>query len=76
MGKGDEAGRPAGYVMSGAQNPFKVSKGDGAALLLWEAEKGICLTFLSLYHSVAMPVLAFPCQYSCFSAGTAVARLR
>lgn len=37
---------------------------------------GICLTFLSLYHRVAMPVLPFPCQYSCFYAGTAVARLR
>lgn len=68
--------RLAGFFMSGAQNPLEVSKGDGAALLLWEAEKGICLTFLSLFHSVAMPVLPFPCQYSCFYVGTAVARLR
>lgn len=39
--------RLAGLVMSGTQNPWEVSKGNRAALLLWEAEKGICLTFLS-----------------------------
>lgn len=76
QGKWAREVRLAGFLMSGAQSPFEASKGNGAALLLWEAEKGICLTFLSLYHSVAMPVLPFPCQYSCFYAGTAVARLQ
>lgn len=62
--------RLAGFVMSGAQNPSEVSKGDGAALLLWEAERGdLPDFFISLpprchaSTAVSMPVQLFLCWY-------------